>query len=74
MSFLIAAVLMIALCAVLTLFMGKKDSKKGKGVKNKAQIVREANRRLAKNPHDPLGLVPLGEIYFESQLLSLIHI
>ena len=68
MSFLIAAVLMIALCAVLTLFMGKKDSKKGKGVKNKAQIVREANRRLAKNPHDPLGLVPLGEIYFESQL------
>lgn len=68
MSFLIAAVLMIALCAVLTLFMGNKDSKKGKGVKNKAQIVREANRRLAKNPHDPLGLVPLGEIYFESQL------
>ena len=68
MSFLIAAVLMIALCAVLTLFMGKKDSKKGKGVKNKAQIVREANKRLAKNPHDPLGLVPLGEIYFESQL------
>ncbi|MBQ0039186.1 MAG: tetratricopeptide repeat protein [Treponema sp.] len=68
MSFLIAAVIMIALCAVLTLFMGKKDPKKGNGTKNKAQILKEANKRLAKNPHDPLGLIPLGEIYFESQL------
>lgn len=68
MSFLIAAVIMIALCAVLTFFMGKKDPKKGGGTKNKAQIVKEANKRLAKNPHDPLGLIPLGEIYFESQL------
>lgn len=68
MSFLIAAVIMIALCAVLTLFMGKKEPKKGSGTKNKAQIIKEANKRLAKNPHDPLGLIPLGEVYFESQL------
>lgn len=59
---------MIALVAVLVLFMGKKDPKKGNAVKNKAQIVKEANKRLAKNPHDPLGLIPLGDIYFESQI------
>lgn len=59
---------MIALCAVLTLFMGKKEPKKVNGTKNKAQIIKEANKRLAKNPHDPLGLIPLGEVYFESQL------
>lgn len=59
---------MIALCAVLSLFMGKKTPSKGNGTKNKAQIVKEANKRLAKNPHDPLGLIPLGDVYFESQL------
>lgn len=70
MSFLIAAVIMIALVAVLTLFTGKGKggSAKGNTNKNKAQIIKEANKRLAKNPHDPLGLVPLGEVYFDSQL------
>lgn len=68
MQMLIATVSMIALCAVLTFFMGKKDSKKVNSTKNKAQIIKEANKRLAKNPHDPLGLIPLGQVYFESQL------
>ena len=58
---------MIALCAVLSMFMGKKSPKQD-GAKNKAQIIKEANKCLAKNPHDPLGLIPLGEVYFESQL------
>ena len=72
MSYLIAGVIMIALVAVLTLFMGKNGGstkeKKNTNNRNKAQIIKEANRKLAKNPHDPAGLIPLGDVYFSSQI------
>lgn len=75
MSYLIAGVIMIALVAVLTLFMGKKGggasekkSNSNSNNKNKAHIIKEANKKLAKNPHDPAGLIPLGDVYFSSQI------
>lgn len=72
MSYLIAGVIMIALVAVLTLFMGKNGGGSTKDRKtsnrNKAQIIKEANKKLAKNPHDPAGLIPLGDVYFSSQI------
>jgi lipopolysaccharide biosynthesis regulator YciM len=73
MSFLIAGVVLIAIVAVMVLFIGKKsggggNKKGGKVVKNRAQIIKEANRRLSKNPHDPIGLMSLADVYFESQL------
>lgn len=73
MSYLIAGVIMIALVAVLTLFMGKKgggasEKKRNSNNKNKAHIIKEANKKLAKNPHDPAGLIPLGDVYFSSQI------
>lgn len=36
--------------------------------KTQAQIIKEANRRLARDPHDPNGLIPVGEIYYENRL------
>ena len=71
MSYLIAGVIMIALVAVLTLFMGKNGGgtkEKKTSNRNKAQIIKEANKKLAKNPHDPAGLIPLGDVYFSSQI------
>lgn len=72
MSYLIAGVIMIALVAVLTLFMGKNGGGSTKDKKtsnrNKAQIIKEANKKLAKNPHDPAGLIPLGDVCFSSQI------
>ena len=72
MSYLIAGVIMIALVAVLTLFMGENGGGSTKDKKtsnrNKAQIIKEANKKLAKNPHDPAGLIPLGDVYFSSQI------
>lgn len=72
MSYLIAGVIMIAFVAVLTLFMGKNGGGSTKDKKtsnrNKAQIIKEANKKLAKNPHDPAGLIPLGDVYFSSQI------
>ncbi|HBG65693.1 MAG TPA: restriction endonuclease [Treponema sp.] len=75
-SYVIAA---IAVSAVIVILMaisgGKKKSScsdagdgKKKPTKTQSQIVKEANRRLAKNPDDPNGLVPLGEICFNNQV------
>lgn len=74
MSFIIAGVFMIGLVAVLVLFLGKpKDGSKGSAGKTKAQIIREANKRLAKNPHDPIALMSLGDVYFTNQLWDKAH-
>ena len=71
MSVLIAVVIMLVLVLLLTTLANKGKSK-GKGkqqkVKNKAQIIKEANRRLARNPHDPIGLNMIGNVYFTSQI------
>lgn len=71
MPYAIAAVIVIAFIAILVVVTGKKSSNfKGEGEKskNQAQIIRAANKRLAKDPHDPAGLVPMGNIYFNRQL------
>lgn len=80
-SFVIAGVAVLAVAAILIMAMGKKpqsgkNSKnanaKGKldakKTKSQAQIMKEAARRLSKNPHDPAGLVPLGDVYFTNSL------
>jgi len=48
---------------------GKPKAKRGKAFKAKdhAQILKEANRRLAQNPKDPEALLALGEVYYAEQ-------
>lgn len=67
MSVLIAVVSVVALIAILIQFAGKPSSGNSKN-KSKAQIMKEANKRLAKDPHDPVGLSAVGDIYFSTQL------
>lgn len=69
-SYLISGVVVIAVVSVLVLFMGRKknSSSEKRSSKNQSQIIRDANRKLAKNPHDPAGLIPLGDIYFANKL------
>ena len=59
----------MAVVTVLIVAFGKKGgsggASGGKG-KTQSQIIKEANRRLARNPHDPAGLVPMGDMYFSS--------
>jgi len=64
------ALIIIVGSAVLS--RGKGGKGKGKGgkkikAKDHAQILKEANRRLAQNPKDPEALLALGEVYFGSQ-------
>ena len=76
-TYLIAGVVVIAIVAVLVVMMGKKapsgsgdgsSSGTGKHTKSQSQIMKEASRKLSKNPDDPAGLIPLGDIYYKNQL------
>jgi len=63
------ALIVIVGGAVLSKGKGGKGGKKGKRIKAKdhAQVLKEANRRLAQNPKDPEALSALGEVYYSEQ-------
>lgn len=68
---IILALIVIIAGSVMTRGKGAA-SKKGKGgkkikAKDHAQILKEANRRLAQNPKDPDALLALGEVYYGEQ-------
>lgn len=76
-SYVIAGVVVIAIAAVFIVLLGKKGSsepaglnqtKGNKPTKSQGQIMKEASRRLSKNPDDPAGLIPLGDVYFQNKL------
>ena len=76
-TYLIAGIIVIAIAAVLLGMMGKSSSSssgdlngggKPKHTKSQSQIMKEASRRLSRNPDDPAGLIPLGDIYYQNQL------
>ncbi|GAB1455625.1 hypothetical protein MASR2M48_09320 [Spirochaetota bacterium] len=46
--------------------MGGKKGKKLKA-KDHAQVLKEANRRLAQNPKDAEALQAMGEVFFSEQ-------
>lgn len=54
---------------LLSLLGRKKDSKSAKKTKTKdrATILRDANKRLAQNPRDPDGLSAMGGIHYHDQ-------
>jgi len=73
---LLPIVVVIIILALIVLIGGSVLSggksvktKKGKRIKAKdhAQILKEANRRLAQNPKDPDALQALGEVYYAEQ-------
>ena len=73
-SYIVAAVIVLAVIAILVVVLTRKKAdpnakatRKGK-TKTPAQILKEANKRLEKNPHDPIALLDLGEIYYNSKL------
>ena len=68
-SIVIAIIAVFGVIGILMFFLGRKGGSKGeKQGKTEGQLIKEATRRLAKNPDDPNGLLPLGEIYFTKEL------
>ncbi len=73
-SYVIAAVAILAVVGILLAIFGKRGKSGGKSklglnrTKNSAQIIRDATKRLEKNPHDPEALTQLGNVYYTSQV------
>ncbi|MCR5172985.1 MAG: tetratricopeptide repeat protein [Treponema sp.] len=58
-------VIIIAIIAIsLVVSSRKSGSKRGGKQKNRSQIIKEASRKLAQDPHNPDGLIALGNVYF----------
>ncbi|WP_407427164.1 restriction endonuclease [Treponema sp.] len=67
MNTLIAVVIIVVFgTIVVSLATRKKSGKKGKQ-KSRAQIIKEATRKLAQNPHNPDALISLGDLYFNER-------
>ncbi|MBR1403095.1 MAG: tetratricopeptide repeat protein [Treponema sp.] len=67
MSTLIAVVIIVAFGAIVISFTTrKKGGKKGKQ-KSRAQILRDATRKLAQDPHNPDALISLGDLYYNER-------
>ena len=66
---LIAIIVVVGFIALLMIFSGSKGkSEKGSKQKSRQVIIKEATRKLSQNPHNPDGLIPLANLYFQEQL------
>ncbi len=75
--YVIAAVVVLFVIVILMLVVSRKN-KNGYGesasrqkpltTKNQAQIIRDANKKLARDPHDASALASLGDVYYASKL------
>ncbi len=67
---LIAVVIVCFAALVLGLLMSRGGKRKAQGkmkTRDRAQILKESDRRLAQNPKDPDALQALGELYFSEK-------
>ena len=69
-----SAVIIFAVLAIVLIVSGRKGGdfsedggKKGSKQKGRSVIIREATRKLSSDPHNPAGLIPLGDLYFKEQ-------
>ena len=72
---IIAIIICLAVIAILVMFGGRKSSSSGKKArekvahsKNRAQIIRDATKKLSRDPHNIQALTALGELYFSERL------
>ena len=66
MEVLIAIVFVVAFAAVVLALVTRKSGGKKKQ-KGRAQIIRDANRKLSQDLHNPDGLMALGELYYNER-------
>ena len=66
---LIAVIAVFGFIVILMILSGSKN-KRGSGGKQKSRqnIIKDATRKLAQNPHNPDGLIPLANLYYQDQL------
>lgn len=63
LSTVIGIVIIVSFGTILFVIATHRKGGKGKQ-KGRSQIIRDASRRLSQDPHDPEGLIALGDVYF----------
>ncbi|MBQ3669863.1 MAG: tetratricopeptide repeat protein [Treponema sp.] len=61
---ILIGVVFVFLFLTIVLFIATRKKGGKKKQKGRSQIIREANRKLAQDSHNPDGLIPLGELYY----------
>ena len=64
---LVAVFVLVGVITVFILFMGREKKLGRHGLKDRETKLKEATKRLASNPLDPVALETLGSIYFEEE-------
>lgn len=67
MNTLIAIVIIVAFGAIVISFATRKKSGKGGRQKSRAQIIKDAGRKLAQDPHNADALIALGDLYYNDR-------
>ena len=67
---IIAAIVVLFVVVVIILFASKKGGKTtgGSKPKNSQALIRDCNKKLAQDPHNPAGLLPLSDYYYQQQI------
>ena len=74
LPYLISAVVIFGAIAFVLMLSGRKGrassgEKKQKSLQKKQlQEIRDAQKRLAKDPHDPAGLMPVSDMYYANHI------
>ena len=66
-SVLVAIVIIVSFGAIVISFATRKKSGKKGRQKGRAQIIRDASRKLAQDPHNADALMALGELYYNER-------
>ncbi len=68
-SIFLSVIILAVVVIILIVISGKKGRKTSSTkVKDRASIIREANNRLAQDPHNPEGLQSIGDLYYREHL------
>lgn len=68
---IIAAIVVLFVVITILLIASKKSSKPagtGKKQKNSQALIRDCTKKLAQDPHNPAGLIPLSDYYYQQQI------
>lgn len=66
---LIAFVAVVGVIALLVAISGMKRNRSGNDKqKTRQNIIRDATKKLAQDSHNPQGLIPLGDLYYQESL------
>lgn len=67
MEVLIAIIIILGVLFLVLSFSSKKGGEKPGKQRSRAQIMKDASQKLAKDPNNPDGLIPLGDLYFSER-------